>query len=325
MKKKNPHKNTTHFNCSTTFVNNCEEHKGKQGVSTLELPWQSSTVKLGLYVHGLVHTLGYNVLSVDYGHRQSQNMYFYLDKTYRTWHNIGYYVPTFPSGSTFCPFFGSFFWSRACHPLSCSFNVNFSGHFQVHDAVKDHFTVQEASNDRHSGRRSIFRGGSLVWTRTAAKTERKCRVTCVCTWDRFRQRRKSRFGQNVLRLVCTFLHFPWGYVITEFHCACKLMQTGVNYVSSMQDFQKRLHTPSSWPSPSSFLAACRSTQEQTHSKSTTRKKRTNQTKRAKNQTAVNLLWAILLVIAGSYGPVLSEIQTEKIKKSSQLFIPPQKS
>ena len=33
------------------------------------------TVKLGYYVHGLVCSLGYNVLSVDHGHRQSENMY----------------------------------------------------------------------------------------------------------------------------------------------------------------------------------------------------------------------------------------------------------
>ena len=32
---------------------------------------RASTVKLGLYVHGLVRTLGYCVLSVDRGHRKS--------------------------------------------------------------------------------------------------------------------------------------------------------------------------------------------------------------------------------------------------------------
>ena len=30
---------------------------------------KSHTVKLGLYVHGLVRTLGYYVRSVDHGHR----------------------------------------------------------------------------------------------------------------------------------------------------------------------------------------------------------------------------------------------------------------
>ena len=60
-----------------------------------------STVKLGLYVHGLVRTLGYNVLSVDHGHRQSENMYIFSDKTYRTWHKIGYYVPIFPPRALF--------------------------------------------------------------------------------------------------------------------------------------------------------------------------------------------------------------------------------
>ena len=37
-----------------------------------------STVKLGLYVLGLVRTLGYNVRSVDHGHRQSENMYIFF-------------------------------------------------------------------------------------------------------------------------------------------------------------------------------------------------------------------------------------------------------
>ena len=67
------------------------------------------TVKLGLYVHGLVRTLGYNVLSVDHGHRQSETRTFFSDKTYRTWLKIGYYVPIFPTRALFCPFFGSFF------------------------------------------------------------------------------------------------------------------------------------------------------------------------------------------------------------------------
>ena len=38
----------------------------------------SGTVKLGLYVLGLVRTLGYNVRSVDHGHRQSENMYIFF-------------------------------------------------------------------------------------------------------------------------------------------------------------------------------------------------------------------------------------------------------
>ena len=36
------------------------------------------TVKLGSYVHGLVRTLGYNVLSVDHEHRQWENMYIFF-------------------------------------------------------------------------------------------------------------------------------------------------------------------------------------------------------------------------------------------------------
>ena len=67
------------------------------------------TLKLGLYVHGLVYTLGYNVLSVDHGHCQSENMFIFSDKTYRTWHKIGYYVPSFRPEALSCPFVGSFF------------------------------------------------------------------------------------------------------------------------------------------------------------------------------------------------------------------------
>ena len=37
-----------------------------------------TTVKLGLYVHGLVRTLGYNGLSVDHGDRQSENMHIFF-------------------------------------------------------------------------------------------------------------------------------------------------------------------------------------------------------------------------------------------------------
>ena len=36
------------------------------------------TVKLGYNVLGLVRTLGYNVLSVDHEHRQSENMYIFF-------------------------------------------------------------------------------------------------------------------------------------------------------------------------------------------------------------------------------------------------------
>ena len=50
-------------------------------------------------------------LYVDHGHRQSigKHVHFFSDKTYRTWHKIGYYVPIFPPGALFCLFFGSFF------------------------------------------------------------------------------------------------------------------------------------------------------------------------------------------------------------------------
>ena len=59
-----------------------------------------NTVELGLYVHGLVRTLGYYVLSID----DRRPWTFFSDKSYRTWHNIGFYVPIFSSRSTFCPF-----------------------------------------------------------------------------------------------------------------------------------------------------------------------------------------------------------------------------
>ena len=39
---------------------------------------KENTVKLGYYVHGLVRTLGYNVISVDHEHRQSENMYIFF-------------------------------------------------------------------------------------------------------------------------------------------------------------------------------------------------------------------------------------------------------
>ena len=40
-------------------------------ISLLKFPGLQYTVKLGLYVHGLVRALGYYVLFVDHGHRQS--------------------------------------------------------------------------------------------------------------------------------------------------------------------------------------------------------------------------------------------------------------
>ena len=43
-----------------------------------------------------------------------------------------------------------------------SFNFNFPARFQVHDALKGDFTVRKASNEQHSGRRSIFRGRSFA-------------------------------------------------------------------------------------------------------------------------------------------------------------------
>ena len=51
-----------------------------------------NTVKLGLYVHGIVRTLGYCVLSVDHGHRQSDFLpFFVLDKTSFVW-NLPFFI-----------------------------------------------------------------------------------------------------------------------------------------------------------------------------------------------------------------------------------------
>ena len=75
------------------------------------------TVKLGLYIHGLERALGYYILSVNHGHRQSENMYIFLVKTYRMWQEIRYYVPIFSRGALFGPFFGSF--SEQQHVIHC--------------------------------------------------------------------------------------------------------------------------------------------------------------------------------------------------------------
>ena len=48
-----------------------------------------TTVKLGLYVHGLVRTLGYYVLSVNHGQRQSAPNA--LDKTYFVY-NVPFFI-----------------------------------------------------------------------------------------------------------------------------------------------------------------------------------------------------------------------------------------
>ena len=78
-------------------------------------------MKLGLYMNGLSHTLDYNVLSVDQGHRQSEMMYIFSDKTHRTGHKIGYYVPILLPRALSRPFFGFFFLIT-----SMSFNLSVS-------------------------------------------------------------------------------------------------------------------------------------------------------------------------------------------------------
>ena len=54
-------------------------------------------------------------------------MYIFSDKTYRTWHKIKYYIPIFPPGALFCPFFGSF--SDNKHVIHClSISISISRH-----------------------------------------------------------------------------------------------------------------------------------------------------------------------------------------------------
>ena len=133
-------------------------------------------MKLGYYVHGLVRTLGYNVLSVDHEHRQSENRDFFSDKTYRTWHKIGYYVPIFHLGALFLPFLWFIFSDHEHVIQPFSFDFNFPARFQVHDALKGDFTVWKASNERHSGRRSIFSGRSFTWKRGTGPASEEKRV-----------------------------------------------------------------------------------------------------------------------------------------------------
>ena len=144
-----------------------------------------NTVKLGLCVHGLVRTLGYDVLPVDHGHRQSGNMYIFSDKTYRTWHKIGYYVQIFPPRALFAISLVLFSdHEHVVQPFSFDFNI--PTRFQVHDALKGDFTVQKARNERHSRRRSIFRGRSFTRTRGTGPASEENRIL-----DR------TYFGENV--------------------------------------------------------------------------------------------------------------------------------
>ena len=138
--------------------------------------FQATTVKLGLNIHGLVRTLGYNVLSVYHGHRQLENKYIFLDKTYRTWHKIGKPHTNFPSKSTFLPF-QRFFFSDHEHAIQpFNFDFNFLARFQVHDVLKGDFIERKASNERHSGWRSIFHGRSFGWTRGTGPAREENRV-----------------------------------------------------------------------------------------------------------------------------------------------------
>ena len=68
---------------------------------------QIITVKLGLYINGSVRTLGYNVLSVDHGHRESEKMYIFRIRRKERGTISDNRYQFFPPGARFCPFFGS--------------------------------------------------------------------------------------------------------------------------------------------------------------------------------------------------------------------------
>ena len=70
-----------------------------------------------------------------------------------------------------------FFFSDDEHVIQpFSFDFNFPARFQVHDALKGDFTARKASNERHSGRRSIFCGRSFTWTRETGPASEENRV-----------------------------------------------------------------------------------------------------------------------------------------------------
>ena len=72
------------------------------------------------------------------------------------------------------------------------------------------------------------------------------------------------FGQNVLCLerTCTFFHFPWGYVITEFHCTSEsLLESSVSIPSSPAtlvswELSKKMCTQSRYPKRCLLACAC---------------------------------------------------------------------
>ena len=59
-------------------LSKCDALSCEGAGKTVQTSPRKNTVKLGYYVHGLVRTLGYNVLSVDHEHRQSENMYIFF-------------------------------------------------------------------------------------------------------------------------------------------------------------------------------------------------------------------------------------------------------
>ena len=136
------------------------------------------TVKLGYYVHGLVRTLGYNVLSVDHEHRQSENMYifFRIRRTERgTKSDITYQFSL--QEHFFALSLALFFWSRAYLPLPFSFDFNFPARFQVHDARKAISPYEErVMNDIQNGE------ASSVADRSREHVEPVIRVSKIVFW-----------------------------------------------------------------------------------------------------------------------------------------------
>ena len=162
-----------------------------------------STVKLGLYVLGLVRTLGYNVLFVNHGHRQSENMYIFFFLIRRTeWgtkSDISYQFSL--QEHFFALSLVLFFWSRACHPLSFNFDFNFPARFQARDALKVISPYEKrAMNDIQDGE------ASSVADHSREDVELVLPVRKIGFWI-----------ERTLVRTYLFFYFPWQYVITEFH------------------------------------------------------------------------------------------------------------
>ena len=208
------------------------------------------TVKLGLYVHGLVRTLGYSVLSVGHGHRQSENKYifFRIRRTERGTKSDITYQFSLQEHFFALSFVLFFFWSQACHP-TFQFRFQFPGTFSSSErgtksdityqfSLQEHlfalsfvlfFLITSMSSNLSvliSVSRHVFKF-TMPWKVISSHEKWLMNDTqdgeASSVADRSREHvepvlpvRKIAFWP--LWLVRTFFHFPWGYVITEFHC-----------------------------------------------------------------------------------------------------------